>query len=160
MPLTDKGEKILENMKENYGEEKGTSVFYASKNAGKITGVDAMADDDKKKDQEPDEPTKAKVAAGDLPSQLKAAEDELQALEREEAQALEGTERSNTIEDTKTKIRALRDEIKASAQKALRGDAMARVECDEDRETVAKLLNDACDTLAKRLDAYEEQTAA
>ena len=41
MPLTSKGEKILAAMKKEYGEEKGESVFYASKNAGKISGVDS-----------------------------------------------------------------------------------------------------------------------
>ena len=44
MPLTEKGEKILASMKSQYGPEKGEQVFYASKNAGKITGVD-RADD-------------------------------------------------------------------------------------------------------------------
>jgi len=44
MPLTAKGEKILENMREHYGSEaKAKEVFYASANAGTITGVhDAM----------------------------------------------------------------------------------------------------------------------
>jgi hypothetical protein len=40
MPLTSKGEKILAEMKAEYGAEKGERVFYASKNAGTITGVD------------------------------------------------------------------------------------------------------------------------
>jgi hypothetical protein len=40
MPLTEKGEKIMAGMKKQYGPEKGKEVFYASKNAGKITGVD------------------------------------------------------------------------------------------------------------------------
>jgi hypothetical protein len=40
MPLTAKGEKILSGMTEQYGEKRGKEVFYASKNAGKITGVD------------------------------------------------------------------------------------------------------------------------
>jgi hypothetical protein len=41
MPLTEKGEKILENMEETYGSErKAKSVLYASKNAGKISGID------------------------------------------------------------------------------------------------------------------------
>src|SRR5262252_7645615 len=40
MPLTDKGQKILKSFKEQYGEEKGTSYFYASKNKGTISGVD------------------------------------------------------------------------------------------------------------------------
>ena len=42
MPLTGKGSEIMENMKEQYGEEKGERVFYASKNKGTIEGVDAM----------------------------------------------------------------------------------------------------------------------
>jgi hypothetical protein len=42
MPLTPKGEKILANMKEQYGsEEKAKEVLYASKNKGTITGIDA-----------------------------------------------------------------------------------------------------------------------
>lgn len=41
MPLTAKGQKILAAMQKEYGEEEGKRVFYASKNAGKITGVDA-----------------------------------------------------------------------------------------------------------------------
>jgi hypothetical protein len=44
MPLTEKGQKILTSMKKQYGPEKGEQVFYASKNAGKLTGVD---DDDR-----------------------------------------------------------------------------------------------------------------
>ena len=39
MPLTKKGEKILANMKKEYGAKKGTSVFYASANKGTIKGV-------------------------------------------------------------------------------------------------------------------------
>jgi len=40
MPLTKKGEEIMQAMKQQYGSEKGEQVFYASKNAGNITGVD------------------------------------------------------------------------------------------------------------------------
>jgi hypothetical protein len=40
MPLTEKGEKIKASMKKQYGPEKGEEVFYASKNAGRIIGVD------------------------------------------------------------------------------------------------------------------------
>lgn len=46
MPLNAKGEKILSSMQEQYGEEKGKQVFYASKNAGKLTGVDAVGTND------------------------------------------------------------------------------------------------------------------
>jgi 8-oxo-dGTP pyrophosphatase MutT (NUDIX family) len=41
MPLTKKGEEILAKMTSEYGEEKGKEVFYASRNSGKITGVDS-----------------------------------------------------------------------------------------------------------------------
>jgi len=40
MPLTDKGKKILGKMKEQYGSDKGESVFYASANKGTIAGVE------------------------------------------------------------------------------------------------------------------------
>jgi hypothetical protein len=40
MPLTQKGEEIEQKMKEQYGPEKGEQVFYASRNAGTISGVD------------------------------------------------------------------------------------------------------------------------
>jgi hypothetical protein len=41
-PLTDKGSKIMEAMKKQYGPEKGEQVFYASKNKGNIEGVDGQ----------------------------------------------------------------------------------------------------------------------
>jgi|TARA_Y100000294_G_C8379402_1_gene266062 hypothetical protein len=40
VPLTDKGKKILGNMKKQYGSEKGENVFYASANKGVITGIE------------------------------------------------------------------------------------------------------------------------
>lgn len=40
MPLTKKGNKILDAMMREYGGKKGTSIFYASRNKGTITGVD------------------------------------------------------------------------------------------------------------------------
>jgi hypothetical protein len=40
MPLTKKGETIKRAMDKEYGDKKGAHVFYASRNAGKITGVD------------------------------------------------------------------------------------------------------------------------
>lgn len=40
MPLTKKGRKVMRAMKAEYGAEKGEQVFYASKNAGRIKGVD------------------------------------------------------------------------------------------------------------------------
>jgi len=41
MPLTEKGEKIETAMTKEYGEKKGKEVFYASRNAGTIGGVDS-----------------------------------------------------------------------------------------------------------------------
>jgi len=41
MPLTKKGNKIMSLMKKTYGNtKKAKSVFYASRNSGKIKGVD------------------------------------------------------------------------------------------------------------------------
>jgi len=42
MPLTTKGQEIIEKMKEEYGNKRGESVFYASRNKGTISGVDAV----------------------------------------------------------------------------------------------------------------------
>lgn len=39
MPLTKKGRKIISAMQKEYGKKKGTSVFYASANKGRIKGV-------------------------------------------------------------------------------------------------------------------------
>jgi hypothetical protein len=40
MPLTSKGEKIKAAMVRKEGEKHGTAEFYASRNAGTISGVD------------------------------------------------------------------------------------------------------------------------
>ncbi|HEX6549049.1 MAG TPA: hypothetical protein VF117_00060 [Gammaproteobacteria bacterium] len=42
MPLNAKGRKILRNMQQEYGTEKGRAVFYASVNKGIIKGVETM----------------------------------------------------------------------------------------------------------------------
>lgn len=39
MPLTEKGKKIKKAMVEEYGEERGKRIFYASENKGTIKGV-------------------------------------------------------------------------------------------------------------------------
>ena len=48
MPLTEKGSKIKSAMESEYGKEKGERVFYASKNAGKISGVDRALSKDRR----------------------------------------------------------------------------------------------------------------
>ena len=40
MPLTKKGRKIMRSMQRTYGPKKGKRVFYASRNKGRIKGVD------------------------------------------------------------------------------------------------------------------------
>jgi hypothetical protein len=40
MPLTKKGKKILSSMTKQYGSKKAKQVFYASRNKGKIKGVE------------------------------------------------------------------------------------------------------------------------
>lgn len=46
MPLTSKGKEILGHMENTYGSEaKAKEVFYRSKNAGTISGVDAIIAD-------------------------------------------------------------------------------------------------------------------
>lgn len=42
MPLTSKGRKIQAAMQKQYGKKKGKQVFYASRNKGKLKGVDKM----------------------------------------------------------------------------------------------------------------------
>ena len=39
MPLTKKGRKIKRRMMKTYGKKKGTRVFFASANSGRIRGV-------------------------------------------------------------------------------------------------------------------------
>jgi hypothetical protein len=45
VPLTSKGQKIERAMEKTYGsKEKAEQVLYASKNAGKVSGIDALCD--------------------------------------------------------------------------------------------------------------------
>lgn len=48
MPLTPKGEKIESAMEKEYGEKKGKSVFFASRNKGIIRGVEKKYHEKKK----------------------------------------------------------------------------------------------------------------
>jgi hypothetical protein len=40
MPLTSKGKKVMKSMKQTYGGKRGEQVFYATANAGKLSGVE------------------------------------------------------------------------------------------------------------------------
>lgn len=67
MPLTPKGQKIMSSMKDQYGSDKGERVFYASRNKGKIKGVDPESKPVKKFSKGgPVEPSEAPVAAANL----------------------------------------------------------------------------------------------
>jgi hypothetical protein len=45
MPLTKKGQKVMDAMMKTYGsKKKAQEVFYASKNAGKLKGVEGKKD--------------------------------------------------------------------------------------------------------------------
>ena len=65
MPLTKKGKKILASMKKQYGEEKGERVFYASRNKGRIKGIEKG-----KKLHNPDSPynSQKEIASGSTPA--------------------------------------------------------------------------------------------
>jgi hypothetical protein len=65
MPLTEKGSKVLSAMKEEYGPEKGESVFYASRNKGTISGVDTMARETSRPFGAEDPVTKGESISGD-----------------------------------------------------------------------------------------------
>jgi hypothetical protein len=172
MPLTAKGEKIMSSMQEKHGVEKGKQVFYASKNAGRITGVDKKSDDDdKRKDQEKEESpvketkTTVKEPAGggekqeDPKAKLKAAEDELAALEREQEQSEEGQGRMNAIDDQKKIIRQLRNEMRETEHKERMGiaDAVEKLEYQQDSTLLMKHIGDAVSRLADRMDAFEKK---
>lgn len=40
MPLTKKGHKVMKSMAKTYGPKKGEQVFYATRNAGKLSNVE------------------------------------------------------------------------------------------------------------------------
>jgi hypothetical protein len=40
MPLTKTGKKVLRSMRKEYGKKKGTGVFYASINKGRLKGME------------------------------------------------------------------------------------------------------------------------
>jgi hypothetical protein len=93
----------------------------------------------------------------DPKSTLKAAEDELDALEREQEQSEEGLGRQNAIEDQKKIIRTLRNEMRETEHKERMGvaDAVEKLEYQQDSTLLMKHIGDACDRLADRMDAYK-----
>lgn len=117
MPLTEKGEKIKGAMKKQYGPEKGEKVFYASKNKGKITGVD----DD----------THVELEKGKSPGTVQRNAKKLQ-------QAGHNPEAAKGI-----------------AQRKARQDDNQHLGFTGNQALAVEELSDDCDSLAKRLDAFE-----
>lgn len=81
MPLTEKGREIMAAMKRQYGEKKGEQVFYASKNAGKISGVDDWRGDSDigtwwHADEQPEQPLHLR-GKGYMPSEVGKTLDEI-----------------------------------------------------------------------------------
>jgi hypothetical protein len=126
-----------------------------------------------KKDQEEEKPVKetkttVKEPAGeeeeekDPKAQLKAAEDELAALEREQEQSEEGLGRQNAIDDQKKIIRTLRNEMRDAEHKERMGiaDAVERLEYEQDSAQLMKHINDALAELSQRMDTYVERNKA
>jgi hypothetical protein len=96
MPLTAKGEKILHHMVEEYGAKKGKSVFYASANAHRISGVHHDADIYAETGETPGTPVN--VSAGITPAMLNDKARALYAPEtRDNAACLEGTDAGHGI---------------------------------------------------------------
>jgi hypothetical protein len=173
MPLTSKGEKIHRAMVEKHGKEEGERIFYASKNAGRITGVDKKADAEEKKDAEaevketPTKETKTTVKEPaeekkDPKSEVKSAEMELKALEREQEQSEESQSRQNNIDDQKSIVRQLRNEMRETEHKERMGiaDATEKLEYQQDRATLMDAISNACDSLAQRMDAFAARRSA
>lgn len=127
-----------------------------------------------KKDQEEEKPpvketkTTVKEPAGggeeekDPKAQLKAAEDELAALEREQEQSEEGQGRMNAIDDQKKIIRTLRNEMRDAEHKERMGiaDAVEKLEYEQDRAQLMKHISDAIAELSGRMDTYTERNKA
>ena len=166
-------------MEKQYGSEKGEEVFYASKNAGRITGVDAMpeaqtaakpaatAKPAAKTEQAEEPPVKKTTTKVEEPAEqqqeqdpddtLKAHEDELKALEREQEQTEENQGRLNEIDDQKQIIRNLRNEMRETEHKERMGiaDANEIEEKKQDGKLLLKHVADRIDSFASRIDALE-----
>jgi hypothetical protein len=157
MPLTEKGEKIKSAMEQQYGPEKGERVFYASKNAGTISGVDA-----RRADQAAQQPMA--LPAQTPAEQLHDAETALDWLQREHQQLQDDRYWKNAIGDQQAIVQRLRGSIKRETDEALGrkrfgvGDGYEAMAPDDGQEPLRQQeglqqVEAACDQLAQRLDA-------
>jgi hypothetical protein len=134
--LNAKGEQILAAMKKQYGAERGKAVFYASVNKGTITGVDSGERSSQARDPE---------------ALLKAAEDELDALGRQQGEV---AARQATIDDRAQVIGRLRDEVLAMRKDT---DPVGDVVSLERAQDLVRHIGDAVAELSKRMDAFAQR---
>ena len=127
MPLTEKGAEIKANMEKEYGEKKGESVFYASRNKGTITGVDAVEPAEKDEDRNIE----------DIETAVQAAEAALRKLEF--TQAKEKREQELRADIGRMSGKRLRSE-------PFRGDA-----------ATVGVITEACERLKRRMDDFAEK---
>jgi 8-oxo-dGTP pyrophosphatase MutT (NUDIX family) len=133
MPLTNKGHEILANMNESYGPKEGERVFYASKNAGRITGVDEAiealskyADEDFKESEHPrDEDGKFAegVGAGKHASQAEQSHPSVQLEKGEGNKTASTAETPKYPEPTQEAVRSARYAIQRIANNAIHVEA-------------------------------------
>jgi hypothetical protein len=133
MPLNEKGRKILAAMRKKYG-ERAEQVFYSSKNAGTITGIDS-APEVFPKGRDPE-------------ALLKAAEDELEALGKEQEQVVA---RQGAIDDRAMIMRRLRDEMREDT------DVVGDVVRLERAQELVRHIGDAITELTKRIDEFAQR---
>lgn len=133
MPLTEKGKKIKSAMTKKYGPEKGEKVFYASKNKGTITGVD----DD----------THVELEKGKDPGTIRRNAGKLQAAGHN-PEAAKGIAQRKARGDGSWKLDI--------AFPPAREDDNQHLGFTGNQALAVQELSDDCDSLAKRLDAFEK----
>jgi len=136
MPLTEKGEKIKGNMEQTYGKEKGEEVFYASKNKGTITGVDAHV---------PHRPGKEGVEG--------KSDDKRVPLEEGKSKETVNKNVNKLLEKGHSEEAA----VGIATRKASKSDDNQHMGFTKGEAPDVKKLVSMCDALASRMDAFEKR---
>lgn len=154
MPLTSKGEKIQAAMKEQYGSEKGEQVFYASRNKGRITGVDAKSDTIAMGALPKADGKKAKGDA-EYSSAMTPAEWELR-RKQVSGEVPGGT--TAATERNRTEFDPIRDKDLGRGWVDTRGDAaLKRAEAAIDEDRLLDKASAHCDAISRRMDDCEKK---
>lgn len=132
MPLTAKGTKILNHMEKEYGAKEGESVFYASKNKGKISGVDAREDANAKE------------------KKLERLRNDLSSLKRS-LSTPENIARAGGHVKLRDAIKAKEDEI----TRARGDDDMNRRDAGDDNNKIARAIREKFSTLSRKAQVME-----